>query len=98
MRDSVTHRLRDAASVLLRGEGNPCVRSLIPPLRAAEPVQPKNFGEWQAERNSSLAWFLAQGKMGNWHNLFRKNDRKPPEIAGDMPVKMGLRDRLGPVI
>lgn len=43
--------------------------------------------EWQAERASQLASFLAKGQSGNWRGLFTREDKAVfKQVAGDMLI------------
>jgi hypothetical protein len=45
-------------------------------------------GEWQAQRNDTIASFLSKGQAGNWERLFTAKDKLIfKEIAGEMLVK-----------
>lgn len=47
-------------------------------------------GEWQAQRNESIANFLPKGQAGNWQRLFTTRDKALfKEIAGEMLARWG---------
>ena len=61
-------------------------KSLERPVKAEMSSNPD--GEWQAQRNDTIASFLPKGQAGNWERLFTAKDKFIfKEIAGEILVK-----------